>query len=54
MTDPMTLYDLLERHVAGGDGRERPLVVSSEGTFTSAHVARESARLAAWLASSPI
>ncbi|MBX3221849.1 MAG: AMP-binding protein [Labilithrix sp.] len=46
----MSLYGLLERHVASGDG-ERPLLVTPDGTFTSADVARESGRIAAWLAS---
>ncbi|MBX3210632.1 MAG: AMP-binding protein [Labilithrix sp.] len=42
-----TLYDLLERHL--GAGADRPLLVTPDGTYSSADVARESARVAAWL-----
>lgn len=43
----MSLFRLLERHLArGGD---RPLLVTSGGTLSSSDIARESAKLAAWL-----
>lgn len=44
------LFALLERHLARG--RDRPLLVTPEGTFTSDDVATESARVAGWLLAS--
>ena len=46
----MTLYGIFERHLEGG--ADRPLLVTSEATYTSADVERESAKVAAWLRAS--
>ncbi|HEX7942963.1 MAG TPA: class I adenylate-forming enzyme family protein, partial [Gemmatimonadaceae bacterium] len=43
----MSLFRLLERHLARG--ADRPLLVTADGTLSSQDVARESAKLAAWL-----
>jgi acyl-CoA synthetase (AMP-forming)/AMP-acid ligase II len=43
----VSVFRLLERHLARG--AERPLLVTSEATWSSADVARESAKVAAWL-----
>jgi hypothetical protein len=43
----VSLFGLLERHLARGAGR--PLLVTADGTLSSGDVARESAKLAAWL-----
>ncbi len=43
----MSLFCLLERHLARG--ADRPLLVTADGTRSSQDVARESAKLAAWL-----
>src|SRR5262245_56933704 len=47
---PVTLYALLQRHLACGS--DRPLLVTPDGVFTSTDVDRESARVAAWLRAS--
>ncbi len=44
---PVSMFRLLTRHLA--HGADRPLLVGAEPTASSADVARESARLAAWL-----
>ncbi len=46
----MTLYGLLERHLLGGPAR--PLLVTSDVTYTSSDLDRESAKVAAWLRAS--
>lgn len=43
----MSLFRLLERHLARG--ADRPLLVTADATLSSGDVARESAKLAAWL-----
>ena len=43
----MSLFRLLERHLA--HGADRPLLVTADGALSSGDVARESAKLAAWL-----
>lgn len=43
----MSVFGLLARHLARGG--ERPLLVAPDATFSSADVARESAKVAAWL-----
>jgi acyl-CoA synthetase (AMP-forming)/AMP-acid ligase II len=43
----VSLFRLLERHLARG--ADRPLLVTADGTVSSGDVARESAKLAAWL-----